>query len=281
MLIRAPVAAGRFYAADPAGLRREAGAWLEEAPGSGSGGTEALACMLPHAGYVFSGRVAGNTLGRISRKAAVLLLGPNHSGRGAALALWPDGAWRTPLGDAPVDKAGVDSLAAWPSPGLFTLDTAAHAGEHSLEVLLPFFMLWRDPVRIIPLCVREYNLERLREAGLAVASLARERREAGDPLLLAASSDMSHYLPHEEGRRQDLLALEQVLALDPEGLFRVCVSKKISMCGFAPMTILLYACKALGASRAEVTAHTSSGITGKKYGAKLDSVVGYAGVIIS
>jgi AmmeMemoRadiSam system protein B len=187
----------------------------------------------------------------------------------------------------PVDKEGAERLLAWQVPdeksggSLFTPDRTAHLREHSLEVLLPFLQMQSPSPGIIPLCVREYNPERLKEAGAAVAALVRSRQEQGKTLLLVTSSDMSHYLPHEEGKKQDLLALEQILNLSPEGLFQICVRKKISMCGFAAMTIMLHACKALGATRCCLTAHTSSGVTGKKYGAGMESVVGYAGVLIA
>ncbi|MDR2050697.1 MAG: AmmeMemoRadiSam system protein B [Deltaproteobacteria bacterium] len=289
MNIRQPVVSGRFYTADPQTLRTEVQGYLDQGADfrAECADMDILGCMVPHAGYIFSGGVAGLTLSQARLPESVLLLGPNHTGLGPALSLWPDGAWSTPLGDVPVDSDGVDWLLGWRASdeksggSLFTADRTAHLREHSLEVLLPFLQLQRSTLSIIPLCVREYNPERLKEAGLAVAALVRSRQERGKALLLITSSDMSHYLPHEEGRKQDLLALEQILDLSPEGLFQVCVRKKISMCGFAAMTIMLHACKVLGATRCRLTAHTSSGVTGKKYGADMKSVVGYAGALIA
>ncbi|MDR2503479.1 MAG: AmmeMemoRadiSam system protein B [Deltaproteobacteria bacterium] len=275
---RLPVAAGKFYTAKAAALRSELEVFL------GQAGLEqpALGCMLPHAGYVFSGKVAGLTLARVAVPETVILLGPNHTGLGPSLSLWPGGHWHTPLGNVPVDGEGVESLMNSPEgAGLFTADTSAHLREHSLEVILPFLQMRREKLRIIPLCVCEYNLDKLARAGRALAALARSLREAGRASLLLTSSDMSHYLPHEQGQKLDRLALEQIEKLDPEGLFQVCVREKISMCGFAPMTMMLCACRELGAARCHTVAHTSSGITGRAYGADMRSVVGYAGAVIA
>ena len=272
--LRPPVVAGKFYPANPVELRETVQACMKptEEP------TEALACMLPHAGYIFSGAVAGLTLGQIRLPATALLIGPNHSGRGPELSLWPGGAWRTPLGDVPVDADGTQSLLR--KEPLFQADCQAHRLEHSLEVLLPFLQLFRPDLKILALCVRSHNLATLDRAGQAIASLVRERREEGEAPLLITSTDMSHYLPHDQGRKLDALALEQVEKLDPQGLFQVCVYNKISMCGFTAMTLMLFACRGLGASSCRITAHTNSGITGRAYGAGLNSVVGYAGAII-
>ncbi len=285
MSIRQPVVAGRFYPADSEALRQEVADYLAKA---GEYRVEcadkpALGCMAPHAGYMFSGMVAGLTLGQVPIPETVLLLAPSHTGAGPSLALWPGGAWRTPLGDVTVDEAGVERLLAYAENGhtaLFQASEAAHAGDHAIEVILPFLQVLRSDVKIIPLCVREYDLTRLRHAGEAIARLVKERQSGGGMLLLS-SSDMSHYLPHDQGKKQDLLALAQVQKLAPEGLFDVCLRHKISMCGFAPTTLMLYACKALGAERCCITAHTSSGVTGRAYGAGMDSVVGYAGAIIN
>lgn len=287
--IRMPLVAGRFYPADPAELLGQAQSYLDRADDyrTECADSPALGCMVPHAGYMFSGLVAGLTLGQVEVPESVIILGPSHTGRGAGLALWPDGAWRTPLGDVPVDAAGVARLvdiSAGLSSGpeaLMRRDTAAHLGDHAIEVVLPFLQILQPNLSIIPLCVRAYSDEGLPTAGKALAAFIEERRAAGRRTLMVTSSDMSHYLPHDEGKLADRQALEQVQKLDGEGLFRVCARERISMCGFIPMSIMLHACKALGATRCCISAHTSSGITGKAYGAEMSSVVGYAGAIIN
>lgn len=287
--LRIPLVAGRFYPADPDALRGEVRRYLDKASDyrTECAGLPALGCMVPHAGYMFSGLVAGITLGQIPVPETVLIIGPNHTGKGAPLALWPDGSWRTPLGDVPVDAAGVDrltdlstELSSGPA-SLMRRDTAAHARDHAIEVVIPFLQVLQPNLSIIPLCASAYSDEGLPAVGRAIAGFARERAAAGRPVLLVTSSDMSHYLPHDEGKLVDRLALEQIQKLDAHGLFKVCAQERISMCGCVPMSIMLHACRELGASRCCLTAHTSSGITGKAYGAEMSSVVGYAGVIVN
>lgn len=287
--IRLPLVAGRFYTADSDELRGEVQGYLDKAASyrTECADLPAIGCMVPHAGYMFSGLVAGLTLGQIPVPETVLLLGPSHTGRGAGLSLWPGGAWRTPLGDVPVDSQAVDrlvDLSAELSPGPQTFmkrDTAAHLEDHALEVVLPFLQVMQPNLSIIPLSVRVCSAEGLPIVGEVMARFVRERSAAGRPVLLLTSSDMSHYLPHDEGKLVDRMALEQVSKLSPDGLFNVCAQKRISMCGFIPMTAMLYACRALGAHRCCITAHTSSGITGRDFGAGMDKVVGYAGAIIN
>lgn len=287
--IRSPLVAGRFYPKDPDELMGLVQSYLDRAEDYRSECAEAaaLGCMVPHAGYMFSGLVAGLTLGQIEIPQTVMLLGPSHTGKGAPLGLWPDGAWRTPLGDVPVDADGVARLvdiSAGLSPGpagLMQRDTSAHVGDHAIEVILPFLQTIRPDLEIIPLCVRAYSGEALPVLGKSIAAFISERAGQGRPVLLVTSSDMSHYLPHDEGKLADRMALEQIQRLDADGLFNVCARERISMCGFIPMSIMLHACNALGASRCCITAHTSSGITGKEYGAEMSSVVGYAGAIIN
>lgn len=278
-LIRKPAVAGRFYPDDPPELRALAQACLsrspEEAP---SPKPEALGLMLPHAGYIFSGAVAGLTLGQAAPPQKAILLGPSHTGRGAALSVWPGGAWRTPLGDVPVDEGLCAELTAEGSP--FSPDTQSHLADHALEVMLPLLQVYSPGISIVPVTVSEYNLEKLSQAGKILAGLAARRRAAGERLCLLASSDMNHFLPHAENMRKDALALDRLREFDPEGLFRTVAENGISMCGFAAVTLMLLACREMGARECRITAHTSSGVTGKPYGADMQRVVGYAGAII-
>lgn len=287
--IRMPLVAGRFYPADAAELAGEVQKYLDKAASyrTGCADSPAIGCMVPHAGYMFSGLVAGLTLGQLSVPETVIILAPSHTGKGAALALWPDGAWRTPLGETPVDAAGVErlvELSAEKSSGpasLLRRDTAAHLQDHAIEAVLPFLQALQPALQIIPLCIRAYSDEGLPVVGGVLADFVRERSKAGRPVLMVTSSDMSHYLPHDEGKLADRMALEKIRHLDADGLFRTCALERISMCGFIPMSVMLHACNALGATRCCIAAHTSSGITGRDYGADMSSVVGYAGAIIN
>ncbi|HTP51462.1 MAG TPA: AmmeMemoRadiSam system protein B [Anaeromyxobacteraceae bacterium] len=268
---RQPAVAGRFYPASPAALAEEVATLLAEKP-SGRATPEpplpALGMLAPHAGYMYSGAVAGATYARVDVPERAIVLCPNHTGMGERVALWPSGGWLTPLGRVPVDEEMVRDLRA---SGLASPDREAHRHEHSAEVQLPFLQLRRPEVAIAALCLGPLSLERCRELGTAIAAAARRHRA-----LVLASSDMSHYLPARVAREKDQLALERLLALDPTGLYEVVRREDISMCGYVPATVMLFATKELGAREVELVRYGSSAdATGDD-----SSVVGYAGAVV-
>lgn len=268
MRVRLPAVAGSFYEAQPQRLEGDVRRFLgsEATPG------RAIGAIVPHAGYVYSGPVAGAVYARLRIPTSVVVLCPNHTGRGAAAALDPSDAWRTPLGDVPLDRRLADRVLAL-APAVEE-DPEAHRREHSLEVQLPFLRHLRPDVRLVPICIREPSLALCREIGEALATVVAEEEE---PPLLLASSDMNHYEPRRIGRPKDDLALERIEALDPDGLFETVLRRSITMCGFLPATALLSAARRLGARSAEVVARRDSGDeTGDD-----STVVGYAGVVIS
>ena len=281
-LIRKPAVAGRFYPDDPSELEALVRACLSKAPAESPTGDpaakpEALGLMLPHAGYIFSGAVAGLTLGQVAPPQKAILLGPSHTGRGTALSVWPGGAWRTPLGDVPVDESLCAELTA---AGMFGPDTRSHLADHALEVMLPLLQVYSPGISIVPVTVSEYNLENLHRAAQILAGITARHRAAGENVCLLASSDMNHFLPHAENMRKDALALDRLRDFDPDGLFRTVAENGISMCGFAAVTLMLLSCREMGASECRITAHTSSGVTGRPFGADMQRVVGYAGAIV-
>lgn len=270
MSIRPPAVAGMFYEGRPERLEKDVLSHLDEARGEKP--QPAFGAIVPHAGYVYSGPVAGAVYARLMIPSCAIILCPNHTGHGAPAALEPSEAWRTPLGDVKVSQRLARRLLDL-APSLEP-DGAAHAREHSLEVQLPFLQVRRRDVEIVPVCLGAHDLDLCREVGEALAALSSEERE---PPLLLASSDMNHYEPRSIGRRKDELALARIEALDPEGLFSTVLAERISMCGFLPATALLFAARKAGAARARVVARRDSGDeTGD-----VSSVVGYAGVIIS
>ena len=268
MGVRPPAFAGTFYDARPDRLVRDVRAHLEANPGEAR---PAFGAIVPHAGYVYSGPVAGAVYSRLRIPATCVILCPNHTGRGAPAAVDPSEAWRTPLGDVPVDRALARRLIAL-APSLEE-DAEAHRREHSLEVQLPFLQVLRPEVSFVPICLGEPSLALCREVGDALAAVC---AEAAEPPLVIASSDMNHYESRAEGSRKDELALTRVEGLDAEGLFRTVLTESISMCGFLPATALLFAARVAGAGPARVVARRDSGDeTGDT-----SSVVGYAGVIV-
>ena len=277
---RASVVAGRFYPADAPSLRSQVESYLALAEKSPMdfGGKAPLAFMVPHAGYVFSGSVAGATLGQCALADRLLVLGPNHTGAGRMFSLWSGDAWQTPLGLMPVDQEARVALLA--ADAGFEPDRTAHLREHSLEVLVPFFQVHAPKARMTALTIGGGSLDALRKGGEALATLMREGARQGNPVTLVVSSDMSHYLPHAKAAEQDALALAAIVALDPERLFTTVRQKNISMCGVLPMVMALFACRSLGATESRVVTYATSGQTGQAYGADMNSVVGYAGVIV-
>ena len=268
---REPAVAGRFYPSGPGELAGEVASLLAGPSGEGSAVVPrvALGVLSPHAGYVYSGAVAGATFARVAVPRRVIVLCPNHTGRGQRVAAWPGGAWATPLGPVPVDEGMTREIV---EAGLATPDREAHRLEHALEVQLPFLQVRRPDVAIAAVCVSGLSYSRCEEIGEGLARVA-ARHEA----LVVASSDMSHYLPAAVARAKDRLALDRILALDARGLHEVVSREDISMCGFVPATIMVVAAVAQGARKAELVRYANSGeVTGDDR-----SVVGYAGVVLS
>ncbi|HYX20083.1 MAG TPA: AmmeMemoRadiSam system protein B [Thermoanaerobaculia bacterium] len=268
MTVRPPAVAGMFYESRPDRLERDVRGFLA----ADASPADAIGVIAPHAGYVYSGAVAGAVYARVRVPATCVILCPNHTGRGAPASVEPSEAWRTPLGDVKVDRAMANRLREL-APSL-TEDAEAHRREHSLEVQLPFLQVLRPDVSIVPVCLGEPSLALCREVGEAVARL---RAESKEPPLVVASSDMNHYESRAVGRRKDDLALARIENLDAEGLFRTVLTEDISMCGFLPATALLFAARAAKAKEPKVVARADSGDqTGDS-----SSVVGYAGVVVS
>jgi AmmeMemoRadiSam system protein B len=230
----------------------------------------ALAVVLPHAGYVYSGATAGRTVSAVAVPETVVILGPNHHGRGAALALGTE-EWRMPMGTVPVDRQLAAAILERSTA--IVADEEAHASEHSLEVQIPFLQQVQPHLQIVPIVVGHlpYGVCQAAARDLAGAIASHPK-----PVLLVASTDMSHYESRRQASRKDRLAIERILALDPRGLYDTVIGQRISMCGIMPTTIVLLAALELGATRAELVEYTDSGAAS----GDTDQVVGYAGLIV-
>jgi len=205
-MIRNPVVAGQFYPSEPKILIHYLENYIKKMPKK-----SALGAIVPHAGYVYSGGVAGVVYGCLQLPDTFIVLGPNHSGMGKPFAVMDRGIWKTPLGEVIMGNA-----------------------------------------------------------------LAKAIQKFGKPTLIIASSDMTHYEPHETAKAKDNMAIEQILALDAAGLYETVHSKNITMCGIIPATVMLIATKSLGAKKAELVSYATSGDISGDY----SQVVGYAGIII-
>jgi AmmeMemoRadiSam system protein B len=235
---------------------------------------KAIAVVCPHAGWTYSGKVAGEVYSQVEPAALYVLVGPNHRGVGAAVSIYPDDAWETPLGNLPVEHAVVGAIIK-NSKGLAQPDTIAHLEEHSLEVQMPFIKYFSSDAKIVPISLADYRPEACRRLGTAIADAVKKSPYA-QRTLLVASTDMSHYVSAAAAKEVDTMAIETIIGLDPDGLLKTVVEKDISMCGSGPTAVVLWAAKDLGAQSARLIRYTSSGaVTGDN-----DEVVAYAGIII-
>jgi MEMO1 family protein len=267
-MIRSPAVAGQFYPANP----NELSALVQEFTHE-NGGREkvrAKACLVPHAGYVYSGHVAGAVFARIVLPRKILILGVRHYPRGESLAIISAGSWRTPLGEAPIDEDLAKRVSA--ACPLLREDHVAHSREHSLEVELPFLQVLDPEFTFVPVAVGTIRYAELVEVG---EGLARVLAESDEDILVVTSSDMNHYEDDERTRWKDGQAIEFLLRVDAAGLFEVCRREGISMCGLGPAVMMLTAMQRLGVASGELVKYATSGdIAGER-----DSVVGYAGMI--
>jgi AmmeMemoRadiSam system protein B len=268
-MIRLPAVAGRFYPDDPQRLRDAVDSFL--AAGAAERKICARACLVPHAGYVYSGGVAGEVYARLEIPTRVILIGPRHYPRGAPLAILSDGAWQTPLGMAPIDHLLAEKLSrAFPQ---LLEDEVAHSAEHSLEVQLPFLQRVAPLFSFVPVVLGGVHWETMEALGHALAEVVAAERE---PILLIASSDMNHYESDAVTRVKDRKAIDAILALEPRKLFEIVRDESISMCGYAAAVATLIAARDLGATRGELVRYATSG----EVNGDLQEVVGYAGIVI-
>jgi len=266
-MIRQPVAAGSFYPASASQLE----AMIDRLVDENAEKQEAIGLVSPHAGYIYSGPVAGAVISRVNLKDTVVIIGPNHTGRGKPFSIMTEGTWRTPLGNVEIDaELGRQILVG---SSYLQEDHLAHQYEHSIEVQVPFLQYFQSDVRIVPIVIAYGSEASYREIGEEIAAAV---REVGRDVLIIASSDMTHYEPHEVAREKDARAIEAILELDGEELLQRVQKLDISMCGYAPTVALISAARELGAKGAELVRYQTSGDTSGDY----SSVVGYAGIII-
>jgi MEMO1 family protein len=267
--IRHPAVAGRFYPGNPEVLREEVRGflWQAEPPKS----RRAIGCLVPHAGYMYSGHVAGSVFAELEVPELCLVMCPNHTGMGRPLAINSEGAWETPLGEVAIDSQLADALKQ--RLPLLAEDTAAHRNEHAAEVELPFLQIRQPDLKFVPIALGTGKFEILEQLGEAIGDVIAAQ---SDPILIVASSDMNHYESDAVTRVKDQSAIQPMLRLDARGLYDAVTEQHISMCGFGPAVAMLTAAKKLGATSAALVKYATSGdVSGER-----DLVVGYAGIIV-
>lgn len=264
MNIRKPAVAGQFYPGKEDSLRKS----IEQMVCKVDEKIKAIGIVSPHAGYMYSGIVAGNVYSNIEIPETVIILGPNHTGTGSPYAIMTEGKWWTPLGEVEIESSLAKDILG--SSKFIEEDINAHKFEHSLEVQIPFLQYFRSNIKIVPIVIGGDDFEEIGEA------IAKSLKKYKKDFLLVASSDMTHYESHESARKKDKLAIDEILKLDEKGMLKKVREYDISMCGYGPAAIMLIASKLLGAKEAKLIKYMTSGDVSGDYSA----VVGYAGIAV-
>jgi len=272
MAVRRASVAGSWYPDNPVRLTQQVARHVDRAD-VGEVGGRVRAVIAPHAGLMYSGPVAAFSYKAAARSGctSAVLVGPSHFVPFRGVSLWPDGSWETPLGAIQVDESLASAIRA-ASDEVVELP-AAHGREHSLELQLPFIAHLLPGVRIVPLVMGHQT----RRTSFALGeALARAITDAGQPVLLVASSDLSHYEDADTAHRLDGVVTAAVESLDPEALMSALEAEPRHACGGGPMVAVLAAARRLGATSARVLEYADSGdVSGDK-----SSVVGYMAAAI-
>jgi AmmeMemoRadiSam system protein B len=266
-MIRQPAVANQFYPGDERSLKRELSARIKE----GQKKEKVMALISPHAGYIYSGDVAGAVFSVAEIPKDIIVMGPNHHGLGSPYAVMAQGTWQMPGGDVPINEKLAGLLIE--ESRYLTSDTQAHVHEHSIEVQLPFAQYIMPGVALVPLVLGRADYGICEEIGTAVA---RSIKRYGKSVVLIASTDMTHYESQQSAKQKDQLAIDRILSMDPAGLLDTVTRNNITMCGVIPTAITLIAAKKMGATTARLIRYATSGDVSGDY----SYVVGYAGFII-
>jgi AmmeMemoRadiSam system protein B len=264
---RNPAVAGTFYPANPSTLER----FVKEFSISRQKLLKAIGVVSPHAGYIYSGSVAGKVYSSIEIPETVIVIGPNHTGYGSKAGIVLEGSFSMPGFDIEIDHELATSILQ--NSNLIEEDMDSHVYEHSLEVQLPFIHYHNPSAKIVPLCVMGRGYDFINSISNAITKAINGSKK---DVLVVASSDMTHYEPHSVAKKKDQLAIDKIINLDPLGLLRVTVENDISMCGVIPAAIMLTSAKQLGAKKAELIDYKTSGEVTNDY----EEVVGYAGIVV-
>lgn len=226
--------------------------------------------VCPHAGYLYSGKTAVQTLSTVFIPDRVILLGPNHTGLGDTVAVSADTEWETPFGNIEVDSSMVDSVMSQIG---FSLDSSAHMKEHSLEVILPILKFLNPNVRMLPICIQQLSLNDCYQIANGICQVMKQYPES----LLIASSDMNHFEAADISKKKDQLAIDAILKMDPDSLYHTVMDNRISMCGVFPTVIMLMTLNQMGQHQADLISYSHSG----EVNGDTERVVGYAGISIN
>jgi AmmeMemoRadiSam system protein B/AmmeMemoRadiSam system protein A len=267
-MTREPVVAGSFYPGSAKELRALIKTMVDELTVK----EEVIGYYAPHAGYIYSGPVVGAVVSRVKPADTYIIMGPSHTGMGAPFSIMTEGSWRTPLGEVEIDSVLGKKILA--GSNYLKEDTLAHVGEHAIEVQLPFIQYFKHDFKLVPIILQHATGAIYKNIGKAIASTI---KESGKQVVMVASGDMTHYESQKSARAKDMQAIEAILRLDAEELLSRVHEINISMCGYAPASVLIFAAKELGAEKVELVKYQTSGDTTGDF----SSVVGYAGILFT
>ncbi len=278
IILRQPTVAGTFYNLHPESLKKQLKFCFNHKFGpKGVKKEKVIAAVVPHAGYIYSGPVAAWVYSKLE-KANFIILGPNHSGMGSQFAIMKSGLWKTPLGEVVIDEKIAEKLVK--ECKILEYDVLAHQYEHSIEVQLPFLQFrFGSNFKFVPISILnefadETLLENCRLIGKGIAKVI--KKEKGKWIVLA-SSDFSHYVPHEVALKTDKTVIRAILKLNEKEFFQKINEKNASICGFGPIAVAIVAAKELKAKKGKLLCYKTSGDMTEDY----TSVVGYASIIMA
>jgi len=265
--MREPIAVNRFYSGNPEDLKRTIVNFLKQDEEK----IQVKGLVSPHAGFMYSGAVAGATFSKIKPADVYVILGPNHTGYGTKVSISGEDSWKTPLGEVKIDDKIRETLLQ--SSDILKINDDAHKFEHSIEVQLPFIQMLNENFSFVPIVIKSSEKNIYKKLARA---LSESIKQVDKNVVIIASSDMTHYEPHETAKKKDSKVIKKMLSLDSEAVFDTVISQRITMCGYMPVTVMLASCKTLGAYEAKLIDYQTSGdVTGDK-----SSVVGYTGIIV-
>lgn len=276
-MIREPAVAGMFYNLNPEMLKKQIKHCFEHELGPKKMKQEEfIGCVVPHAGYPYSGPVAAWVYSKIP-KSNYIIVGPTHGPFGSDFGVMKEGVWKTPLGSVKIDDKLATKLID--SCDLLEYDIISHESEHSIEVQLPFLQYrFREDFKFVPISVMNELpssgfLEECKIVGKAIASMIKKENKKW---IIIASSDLSHYIPYDFALSTDKYVIDPILELDAKEFFSRVQERNASVCGFGPIAITIIASKILGAKKGKLLKYATSGDVIPDRGA----VVGYASVIL-
>jgi MEMO1 family protein len=267
-MIREPVVSGSFYPANAKELKALIKTMVDEMAVK----EDVIGYYAPHAGYVYSGPVVGAVVSRIKPADTYIIMGPSHTGMGAPFSIMTEGRWRTPLGEVEIDSALAKKILS--GSNYLREDSLAHTEEHAVEVQLPFIQYFNRDFKFVPIVLQHATGAIYKNIAKAISGAI---KESGKKVVIVASGDMTHYETQKSARAKDMRAIEAMLRLDAEELLSRVHEINITMCGYAPAAVLIFAAKDLGVEKAELVKYQTSGDTTGDF----SSVVGYAGVVFT